>query len=331
MYRDDTYGQDQHGLAGAREWPRHAAAGYPVGDAETLLRARRLRADHVRAFAATLLPLRPPARLLLAGSALFCVGAALIIAYAALLSYEGVPAPALALAAVLLASTVSSIAGFAFSAVSGAMLLRMMNDPVQVVEIMMVCSIAIQSFSVVLLWRDIDWRRLVPFVAGGLVGAPLGVWVLLHLQPVWFKESIGVLLTMYAAYALLRRTVSIRGYSDLTDAGVGFLGGITGGLAGFPGAAVTVWCGMRGWDKRRQRGVNQPFILIMQILALGLLETMRGSFALGAGFGLGALEFVPAALLGTWFGLAIFKRLSDQWFTRVVNVLLLVSGLGFIV
>jgi uncharacterized membrane protein YfcA len=312
-------------------WPAFAASGRHVSEAEWLARARQLRADALKASLRRLRPRHLSMRAVLTGAATAAAVAALVGGYATLLAYEGVPASVLALAAVVLASTVSSIAGFAFSAVSGAMLLRMMDDPVQVVEILIVCSIAIQSFSVVLLWRDIDWRRLLPFVAGGVVGLPFGVWVLLHLHSVWFKETIGVLLTSYAAYALFRRNVSVRRFSDLTDVCVGFLGGITGGLAGFPGAAVTVWCGMRGWDKRRQRGVNQPFILIMQILALGLLETVRGSFNPGTGFDLEALQFVPAALLGTWFGLAIFKRLSDQWFTRAVNVLLLVSGVGFIV
>jgi hypothetical protein len=300
-----------------------------VSDAEWLGRARQLRADTLKASIAS--SSHRHVRIALIGAGAFGAGALLVAAYVALLTYTGVPAPALALAAVLLASTVSSIVGFAFSAISGAMLLRMMSDPVQVVEIMIVCSIAIQSLSVLLLWRDIEWRRLAPFVAGGLAGLPFGVWVLLHLQPSWFKETIGMLLTAYAAYALLKRPIVILRQSDLTDAAVGFLGGITGGLAGFPGATVTVWCGMRGWDKRRQRGINQPFILIMQILALGLLEYMRGSLVSSAGLEIDALTFVPAALLGTWCGLAIFRRLSDQSFALVVNALLLTSGIGFIV
>jgi hypothetical protein len=41
--------------------------------------------------------------------------------------------------------------------------------------------------------------------------------------------------------------------------------------------------------------------------------------------------FVPPALLGTWLGLGIFRRLSDQGFGLVVNLLLLVSGVGLLV
>jgi len=258
--------------------------------------------------------------------------AAIVIAYAALLPRDTLPTSAPALGAVLLASTLSSIAGFAFSAICGVMLLHMMSDPLQVVETMMVCSIAIQSLSVVALWRDIEWHEVLMFVAGGMIGLPFGVWLLLNLGHYGFKEAVGTLLTAYAAYALLKRPVTIRSGGNILDACVGFLGGITGGLAGFPGATVTIWCGMRGWDKRRQRGIYQPFILLMQVLALLLIQIMRPSITRNVGPSLVSLiQFVPVALLGTWFGLAIFRRLSDRTFTLTVNVLLLASGFGLLV
>ena len=211
------------------------------------------------------------------------VSAAIVVAYAALLPRDNLPSSAPALGAVLLASTLSSIAGFAFSAICGVMLLHMMSDPLQVVETMMVCSIAIQSLSVAALWCDVEWRELLTFLAGGTIGLPFGVWLLLNLGHVGFREAVGTLLTAYAAYALLKRPVTIRSGGNLVDACVGFLGGITGGLAGFPGATVTIWCGMRGWDKRRQRGLYQPFILIMQVLALLLIQIMRPSVTRSVG------------------------------------------------
>ena len=270
-------------------------------------------------------------RVVLAATAVALLSIAVVVAYAMLLSAEGISASTLCLLAVLLAATLSSIAGFAFSAVCGVMLLQIMSDPIQVVEVMIVCSIAIQSVSVAVLWRDIDWRRLVIFLAGGVIGLPIGVWFLLHLEQLWFKEAIGGLLIAYAAFRLLRRPWVVRSNSSPADACIGFLGGITGGLAGFPGAAVTIWCSMRNWDKRRQRGIYQPFILFMQVFALLLIEFMRSSIPLGAGLGLDPVMFVLSALLGTWLGLGIFRRLSDQGFGLVVNLLLLVSGVGLLV
>ena len=274
---------------------------------------------------------RIPHRAMLAAIAMTLLSAAIVISYAVLLPRDNLSSSAPALGAVLLASTLSSIAGFAFSAICGVMLLHMMSDPLQVVETMMVCSIAIQSLSVTALWRDIEWRELLTFLAGGTIGLPLGVWLLLNLGHAGFREAVGTLLTAYAAYALLKRPVTIKSGSNLMDASVGFLGGITGGLAGFPGATVTIWCGMRGWDKRRQRGVYQPFILVMQVLALLLIQITRPAITRSIGPSLVPLEFVPVALLGTWFGLAIFRRLSDRTFTLTVNLLLLASGIGLLV
>lgn len=309
-----------------------AADSSHTNDAARLAIAQQRRAEAVGTMVSARLNWRALSSLLLIVATTAVASTAFVFVYTALLSLEDIPASTPALLAVLLAATLASVAGFAFSAICSVMLLQIMNDPVQVVEAMIVCSIAIQSVSVAMLWRDIDWRRVMIFLAGGIVGLPIGVWLLLHLGHLWFKEAIGVLLIAYAALRLLRRPWVLESDSDLADTCIGFLGGITGGLAGFPGAAVTIWCGMKGWDKRRQRGIYQPFILVMQVTALVLISFMRSSsVASGVGLGLDPLQFVPVALIGTWFGLVIFRRLSDRSFALSVNLLLLVSGVGLLV
>jgi len=85
--------------------------------------------------------------------------------------------------------------------------------------------------------------------------------------------------------------------------------------------------------------MNNPYFPLLVIFALAavvvlallLIQLSRSSVAPGAAVGVGPLQFVPAALLGTWFGLVIFKRLSDRFFALSVNVLLLGSGIGLMV
>jgi uncharacterized membrane protein YfcA len=258
------------------------------------------------------------------------LGLTFLLAEGAVLSAQGMERVTVVLLAILAASTVSSIAGFAFSALSGAVLFHLMDSPVHAVRVMIVCSIAIQLLSVVALWRTIDWRSLPVFLIGGVLGVPAGVYLLLHLQTGVYRDVIGALLIVYGGFLLLRwPTRSIR-TGPFADACAGFLGGLTGGLAGFPGAFVTVWCGLKGWDKTRQRGVYQPFILAMQPLTLIAIDLMRPSSAAMAPLDWHTLAFVPAALLGAWFGLRIFKRLSDRQFGLAVNALLIVSGVGLI-
>jgi hypothetical protein len=64
---------------------------------------------------------------------------------------------AILFAAIGLASLLSSIGGFAFSAICSAMLFHLGDDPVQVVQIMMTCSIANQAKMTWELRRDVDW------------------------------------------------------------------------------------------------------------------------------------------------------------------------------
>jgi uncharacterized membrane protein YfcA len=86
-----------------------------------------------------------------------------------------------------------------------------------------------------------------------------------------------------------------------------------------------------GWDKARQRGVYQPFILSMQPVTLLAIYLMRPSSSVQVSLDWKALVFVPAALLGAWFGLHIFRHLSDRQFQFVVNALLIISGIGLLV
>jgi uncharacterized membrane protein YfcA len=258
------------------------------------------------------------------------LGLGFLIVEAAVLSARGVEGAAFVLIAVFLASTISSIAGFAFSALCGALLFHLMNSPVYAVQVMIVCSIAIQLLSVAALWRSVDWRSLPIFLIGGVPGVPVGAYLLLHLQTGAYRDIIGVLLIIYGGYLLLRWPTQPLQTRPLADACAGFLGGLTGGLAGFPGAFVTIWCGLKGWDKARQRGVYQPFILCMQPVSLIAIYLMRPPSSSAAQLDWKTLAFVPAALLGAWFGLRIFRRLSDRQFEIAVNALLILSGLGLI-
>jgi uncharacterized protein len=234
----------------------------------------------------------------------------------------------LVIGAILVASAVSSIAGFAFSAVCGAMLFHLSADTVQIVQIMIVCSIANQTAMVWSLKRAIRWRELAVFLVGGAVGLPAGIAVLLTLDRHLYTHVLGVFLVVYGIYMIARKPLVVRRQLVALDLFAGFLGGVTGGAAGFPGAFVTIWCGFKGWSKERQRAMFQPFILIMQVAALAAITLLRHSSG-KRGFEPANLLCIPAALLGTTVGMTLYKRLSDNYFARAVNLLMIVSGISY--
>jgi uncharacterized membrane protein YfcA len=226
----------------------------------------------------------------------------------------------------LLAALVSNVAGFAFCALAGSALAYLGTDPLCAVQAMVVASTATQLYAVWTIRDAIRWRSLGPMIAAGAVTIPLGVWLLVHVDAVYYAAGLGAFLTAYGGYLLLRRESLVVEGSPWRDAIAGALGGIAGGLAGLPGSIVTIWCGMRGWDRLRQRAVYQPYILAMQVATVACLRFQapaRSSLAHD-------LRYVPFALLGAVGGLAIFRRITNGQFRVAVGVLLGVSGLGLL-
>ncbi len=206
-------------------------------------------------------------------SLLLAATTAAVIAYAPLASQMGYGehgAPVML--AILAASTVSSIVRFAFSALCGALLFHLVRDPVQAMQILIGCSIAIRSLNVWSLRGSVDWRSLSRLLAGGLLSLPFGVYLLLHLHHAAYPKFLGVFLMAYGTFMMFRRPPVIRSGQAIGDVAAGLLGGLAGGLAGFPGAFATMWSGCKGWDRGRQRAVVQPFSLVMQVVTFCAIQ-----------------------------------------------------------
>ncbi len=237
----------------------------------------------------------------------------------------------LAMFVVFAAAAISSIAGFAFSAICGAMLLHVVESPTVSVQIMLICSIGIQSLSVWMLRGQVEWHTLSRLLLGGLIGLPAGLWLLLHLNRTHHAGALGGLLVLYGTWMLLRRAPTAWRAPRCTGILAGLMGGITGGMAALPGPFVMIWCNLQGWSKARQRGLTQPFILMMQLSTLAALYVLGSSTALAASVDLSAWLYLPGALIGTRIGLFVFRRLSDRQFATAINTLLIVSGLGLLI
>ena len=225
------------------------------------------------------------------------------------------------------AAVVSSVVGFAFSAIAGAMVLHLVPSPVQAVQILIIASIGIQAFSVARFARAIEWSRCLPFLAGGLATLPLGTALLAILPPPVYLMTMGAGLVAYGVYLAVRRPSHVQRAGRIGDVLVGAVGGITGPLGAIPGVPVTVWCGMRGWSKLEQRVVYQPYILVMQVAGLGAVSALHAAPA----FDPLQLGYALPALAGATVGLRVFQALTDRQFDRLIHLALIGSGVALLV
>ncbi len=219
-------------------------------------------------------------------------------------------------------SLAAGLAGFAFSAISGAILFHWLA-PIEAVPLLLACSITTQLLSITRLWHTMRWRQCVPYLLGGFAGVPVGTKLLENFSPHTFAVWFGIFLICYSLYTLLRPGLIFTGGGRIAELAVGFAGGITGGATAFPGALPTIWCNAKGLSKTDQRGIIQPFIFLMQIATL-IYFSKLGIFA--SSIWTTYLWCAPAVMVGTWLGLRLFERVDDGKFRRIVLLFLLVSG-----
>jgi hypothetical protein len=214
-------------------------------------------------------------------------------------------------------------AGFAFALVASSVWLHVLT-PLQTAVLVLASGVCLHLASIWLMRRTLEPQRLWPFLAGGLFGIPIGIWLLTRTDPGLLKTCLGVFLLAYGVFALVApRLPHVAHGGRLADGTVGFLGGILGGLGGFSGVLPTIWAQLRGWSKETIRGVCQPFIFLAQLTSLALL----GGVAVdGASLAMFAAT-IPALLAGSWAGWAIYGRLDERRFRQVLAALLAISGL----
>jgi uncharacterized membrane protein YfcA len=234
-----------------------------------------------------------------------------------------------------LAGVVSGLSGFAFSAVAACVLWLL--PPLQAVPMIMLLSVCNQLLSVGTLRNEMvlcgtaKREGALAYIAGGLVGVPIGLALLQTLPAGTFAGGLGLFLIVYSVLVLLKPdSLRIRLSGWKPAVAVGAAGGIVGGFSAFPGSMPVVYLGLRGISKAETRGITQPYILALQVVSLSILA-LTHSAIFDAQFWLIWALTLPAVLLGSLTGVALYRRMSEVNFRRAVLILLIVSGASLVV
>jgi uncharacterized protein len=230
------------------------------------------------------------------------------------------------LAATFAAALVAGVTGFAFALIAAAVWLHFLT-PLQTVTLTIGYGLIVQGYGFWRMRHAFDWSRVWPYLAGGVPGIAIGVQVLRWANPAHLRMGIAVFLVLYAIYSLTRPALKPIEGGIAAEIAVGFFSGLLGSMAGFPGILIVIWCSLRGWTRDVQRAVFQPVSVgVLAISAVALAAT--GSISVGT-----IMLFLiglPALALGTWAGFALYGKIDDEVFRKIVLWLLLAAGVFLI-
>jgi len=222
----------------------------------------------------------------------------------------------------LLGGIAAGGSGFAFALAASSIWLHRI-DPLHSTIMVTGAGVLLHTSTIWPQRKNISLARVSPFIAGGLVGIPIGVYLLAFTNTGLLKLVLGTFLLAYGIYAVISprlHKVSFGGRG--ADAAVGFIGGVLGGIGGYSGVLPTIWTQLRGWPKEIARGVYQPYIIVVQAITLaGIVWVTLDRVGLVL-----LVAVMPPLLLGTWIGWQLYGKLDERRFRQGLGLLLIASG-----
>ncbi|MBI2297719.1 MAG: sulfite exporter TauE/SafE family protein [Armatimonadetes bacterium] len=236
------------------------------------------------------------------------------------------------------AAVVQGVTGFAFGIVS-MVFLTLLWQPQQanvVVSLLAMYSICHAAWGVK---HAIRWRQLGPLMAGNLLGLWISVQVLV-------SHDLADLLRYLVAIACLLVALQnwlVREHPAASPRGNGVLGLVAGTLAGFLSGATSTsgpptvwWIYRQPWSRDELKANTLAVFLLTGIAKLGLwivhdLRAAPAAHLLAPARCVTAVGLLPAVMLGSLCGVAVFRRVDRDQLRRAVCALLVVMAAVIVV
>ena len=209
--------------------------------------------------------------------------------------------------------------------------LVLVAGPKDAVVISNVLATALSAFMTTQLHGAIQWRTGLVLLAAAACGMPIGLAVLILLDPDVLQVLIAVSVLVAAAAlrlgdatAALARGLHVRKAGLWADVVVGLMSGTLRTSTSMSGPPVVLYLQGQELPPDRFRATLTAFFLATGLIAIA-------SFIIGTRFNedviLAVLAGLPALAVGWVIGNAIFARLNDRVFRRVVMSVLVASSL----
>ena len=165
---------------------------------------------------------------------------------------------------------------------------------------------------------------VLPYTLAGLIGVPLGTYLLDIVQADIFKLILGLFLVLWCPIMFFAPKFHfLNRLGRPADATIGFCGGVLGGLGGFCGALPSAWVMLKHLPKAQQRYILRHFNFAIQLFTIsvyvfqGTIESQHIPYIVVLIFAVS----IPAIL-----GAQYFYSISEKQFKHLVLGLLFASG-----
>ncbi len=226
-----------------------------------------------------------------------------------------------AITVILLAGLVQGLAGFGFSQFALPLLVLVMISQ-ELIPIMVVLSLFLNIFLVYELRKDIQLKRIWPLMLGGILGIPIGTYLLLIADTGIMKLLIGLVIIIFGLAQLfeIRKTVK---NEKLAMGPIGFAGGILNGSVSMSGPPLIIFFSNQKMGKQEFRANLIAFFMFINLVTLpvflfaGLLTSEIITIS-------GIL--LPGLIVGAFIGSRLALKIDEARFKKMTTLLIIFMG-----
>lgn len=227
----------------------------------------------------------------------------------------------IAMAIAGMGGVVSGLAGFGFALVVVPPLL-LLYPPATVTATAV--SLTLATGWVVLLgsWRSVQGRTVLALVPGATIGVFFGTVLIRVLEPAYIKLIAGFVVVLFAI-SVLRGWKLNAVHHPMAAPLAGLASGTLNTSTGMAGPPVALLFTTRDYDMQAFRASLMAYFYYVDLIGMSLLVQQgivgRDELAI-------VLRLLPAAIIGSFVGRRLLKRISQHQFRRLTLGMLLATG-----
>jgi uncharacterized membrane protein YfcA len=208
------------------------------------------------------------------------------------------------------------------------------HDPIEIIVLAALLDIIGGAYLSILNPQFSDNKEYwVPIGVSMIIGAIIGALTLAVFPPLLFEYLLGIAIILIAIWFLLGDSEPENDVDDelhtvgATDGLVGVFSGFCGGFTGMGGPPLIIYLGTK-FEKELFRAVIVPIFLMASIARF----SSYGYFGM-INWGAISLFIIPpiGVIIGNYIGDKFFEHVEQKWFTVLIGIILLFSGIRLIV
>lgn len=171
--------------------------------------------------------------------------------------------------------------------------------------------------------QHFNYQAVLRLLATAVIGVPVGTYLLNIIDGRWLRVLLGIIVLGYAIYTLVGpKLPELRGkYWEYV---FGFISGIMGGALNTSGPIVVIYASFKQWKPAEFRSNLQGYFIVTNVVIMishYFSGNLNQQFAANIWWALGGM------LLAIAVGLLISTRINENIFRKLVQIVLIASGI----